>query len=357
MKGALFRWGAMALGLFLMYQSVKTWWNHTPLDDTPDTVTIDELSRAASSLTPRYVSVHASLDTDHRVYRTGMSRPAYSTIPPDVVVDLSAPDAPSLNDLDELVGALVSIDSTVNPMATGYIETVEVYEGESIEEGRVTAQKYLGPIIGGDNRLFAISPTYSGNGEDQAVAWMSTGSMRGRLSRFNDLSSNASNVGESPGTIANWVREWGCPINPSDAYVIVTENQEAKSPSTWFTPVAGSNFTTWVEVTASRENEIRSSGVITGIVKSWDGSRVEGWGEALGVSLPGQVATITDETAAQYNAGMAAMFKGGFMFGLFCFAFGAGTTFLLHKIRGHNKRKTQEAFGAAYGVNDYRNAA
>lgn len=347
--GAIFRWGLMFLGIFILFKSVVGWITYDRVDETPQMVSVAEATSMVADDDVHFVSMNATLDTDRRLFKTGLSAPTYSVHPTNSEFVLGESGSPELYELDEYLGCLVTVPGYIDPDGTGVMEVRRVEEGQSESEAEITREKYIGPIMGTDQQILALSPAFF-NPSD-AEPWYTQSSFRGRLSRLGDIESNASGVTEDVSSIIMHLSNWGV-YATNDTLVLLTEHDDPIDYTKHLVPIVGSNAMLFVEVDDQLEHSMTASGTITGLLKSRRPSENSGIGDALNVSLPTRIAMITDESGAEYNTGMASLYQFGIMCGLFMFGFGFGTTWLLHKIKTRNKQKMAQAMNSVLDAMD-----
>ncbi len=344
MNGTMIRWGMMIFGLLLMIASAHSWLTHKPLDESPTDFTLAQAQQWLAGDEERtFVTLSGTLDTANRLYRTHLADPSYCLLPAHEIVNLSGPDAPPTASLHEFRGCMARVSAHLNPDTIGMVQHVWVEDGQSVEEGEVSREKYIAPVPGTNGMLFVLSPSF-GPQDAASSTWLARDSFTGRLARFADMDRNASGLAKSPEEIANIMRSWGVLVSDS-SLVIMTEFENAVESGSTLVPLLDSDSTLFVEVDAQREAEIARTGVITGMLKPLPQSEHHEIAFALGsLSIPAVVGLLTDQTAAEYNAGVAALHQTGFMAGLLFFGFGFGTTWLLHKIKRRNAQKQADLF-------------
>lgn len=338
--GTIFRYGLMLLGIFILYKSIVGWITYDRVDETAQTVSVGEATSMVADGGVHYITMNATLDTDRRLYKTGLSKPTYSTHPTNTEFVMGEAGSPTLGELHEYIGCLVTVPGYIDPDATGIMEVRRIEEGQTEAEGEVTREKYIGPIMGTNQQVLALSPAFYN--PNDAEPWYTQSAFCGRLSRLGDIEYNASGVTEDVSSIIMHLSSWGVYAN-NDTLVLLTEHDRTMNYNTHLVPVIGCNDTLFVEVDDQLERDIVTSGTVTGLLKSRSSRDESGMAEALGISMPARIAMITDESGADYNTGMSSLYQFGIMCGLFMFGFGFGTTYLLHKIKQRNRQKMAQA--------------
>lgn len=346
-RGAVFRWGAIGVGVALLCHSALEWARYDPLDERPEAVSVRTAGEYARLDRVRYVTMNAGLETGNRLYPTGMARPAYGSIPNDVLVALDGPNAPRAGKVGDYLGARVSVNASLDRGAVGTLPTIAIDETKAEETTGATGEKYIAPILGTGNRIFAMSPLI--NDDASGAEWTGRGRFVGRLSRMSDIEHNAHGIDQSPEEIADHLRRLGAPVSVYDSFVILTEYAEAPIAKNCLIPLSDSGRSLFVEAAPDDERQMLGAGVVTGLLHPRSSSDYAGIGDALNSAVPEQIGVITMETAADYNARQQAFVGLGFTLGVFLFGFGAGSTFLLHRLRKWNCSERGGAAGNSTG--------
>ena len=344
--GFLVRWGSMGLGIVLLVGGAQTAMTYAPRDEHAQRITPDEALASAGSGDERFVLIDARLDPDSRVYSTGLARPALTVTNTNRVHRLD-PDwqgAP-----DDLLGVTVVLDRDLMDAAIRCMHVRERGDERTLQSMRV-----LSPVQDTAGSVWVLSPSLTS--DDAADAWQRRGNNQGPLSRFDDLGVNATGLSHTPEQIRAFTQQEFDFTIPHDATIVVDGHGRAGgAPMPSYAAVEGTDGNLIVRVTTE---DLPKQGIEGMLDPRPLGNLDRTLASLVGASNPARAVLLdTARTAATENARDEAAIKVGLIGGTLLLAFGAGTTWLKHKLkrRGRNAANpwadhAAQAHAAALGI-------
>jgi hypothetical protein len=349
---AMFKYVVCLIGIVCLYFSVTGWITFKPLDSEAKMITLAEARDVGGAEDVRYVTFDAALDTDHRIYRTGLTEPFFTANDPAATYGLKIEDIADQSMLDGLLGCVVRVEAPLDPVGSGTMQVIREHEDDE-KPDELESEKVFGPLLGSGGRLLALSPTYRKD-DHAANMWRQRTTFTGRLSRLRDMSRNAEGVTHEVSELVATMRGWGANL-PNDAYVILTEKGTDNGHQRHLIPVTGTDYTVFLDVTDESEARFAEAGTITGVMRTMHSRGYVSAAHALGVEFPERIAILSDQTAEAYNTGKRTMYTAGTVFGLFMTISGGFIIWLKRFLKAQRRRRIEAV--AAQTPDEWRLAA
>jgi hypothetical protein len=327
--GFLVRWGSMGLGVLLLVGGVQTLISYTPRDERPRPASPAEALALASSSTDSYVTLDASLDTASVLYESAVHTPRFIKANPSQIREYAlGKDGPA----EDLIGTVVRVRRHLDQARIECQIVLEGSDGQTLQSMRV-----LAPVAGTDAMVWVVSPRVGS--DEEADAWQEQPTFQGAVSRFNDLSTNVSELGYSATELRTYARDnMGLDIPPGATLVIDGQGRPGGQGPVWYAPVEG----TAGNLLVRRRGDLAAPGPFVGLIDA--SANNADLAAAIGADPDALVVLDALRTAASENARDVMAIQVGLIGGAVFFGFGASTTWLKHALK---KRRRERALAAA----------
>lgn len=339
--GFLVRWGSMALGGVLLVGGVGAALSYAPRSETPRAVTPQEALSLAGQAREVFVSLDAPLDEQTLVHESYLATPRFISVDTNQVHTLRpGKDGAGAS----LVGATVRAQDALED---GRIECQLVRQdsnGSSLQSMVV-----LSPLSGTDGQVWVASPRFQTEGE--ADNWQARGWYQGPLSRFDDLEENAPHIGYSAQAVREYALENLNVRIPQDATLLIDGQglQDGGAARESYSVVSGTEGNLIVRRGSAASSKAPSTGALVGMLEAQPVPRE--LATLIGSSDPERAMVLdTTRTAASENAKDLQAMRVGLIGGGALFAFGAGTTYLKHRLRRFRRLRREQAAAMGLGL-------
>ncbi|HLU46794.1 MAG TPA: hypothetical protein VK116_01880, partial [Planctomycetota bacterium] len=274
----MIRWTLLLVGAFLLVSGVSARFDFADAVAPGAPVSLSSALRMRDEGKRRWVSLDVPVDRDHAVYRTGLTRPAFSRAPSSAITPVL-----DVRNEDELAGF---VGSRVEVRLAKAREALVLRASRT--GTKASAVHLLVRLAISSPSLWALSPRLPERDAHAQREWSRRDGATGRLSRFRDLTANVRDLEHDPESIRQALRrEWSRDV-PPDAWVIIADDpasapQRSMAGEAWL-PLRGSaNGLFFVDPAGGR---LAGSTRIEGVLRSLPAASVPGLEEAIGIPLP-----------------------------------------------------------------------